>query len=148
MSILISRQGKTSKKNWRTCRSHVIRVNSKYYLATPSNFRALIVDIARNPGLLGYYFKNQVCKIGIPRLHYNACGDFTLMAKEDWDAMRGYPELEIFSLHIDSLFLMSAYDSGFRERELKPPQEIYHIEHSIGTGITPGRRPENFVPAT
>jgi len=121
------------------CRTHVIRVNSKYYLASPSNFKALVVDIAHNPALLGYYFKNLIYKLRIPRLHYNACGDFTLMAKQDWDALRGYPELEIFSLQIDSLFLMSAYYSGFHEQVLKPPQEIYHIEHSLGTGITPGQ---------
>jgi hypothetical protein len=130
--------GKTIGEKLEYCRTHVIRVNSKYYLASASNLKALIVDIAHNPALLGYYFKNLIYKLRIPRLHYNACGDFTLMAKEDWEMLRGYPELEIFSLHIDSLFLMCADYSGFHEQVWKPPQEIYHIEHSIGTGITPG----------
>jgi hypothetical protein len=131
--------GKSIEEKLDFCRTHVIRVNSKYYLASASNFKALIVDIAHNPALLGYYFKNLFYKLKIPRLHYNACGDFTLMAREDWEMLKGYPELEIFSLHIDSLFLMSAYYSGFHELIWEPPMEIYHIEHSIGTGITPGR---------
>lgn len=121
------------------CRTHVIRVNSRYYLASASNFKALAVDIARNPALLGYYFKNLIHKLRIPRLHYNACGDFTLMAKEDWEALKGYPELEMYSLHIDSLFLMAASYSGRREYAFHHPLEVYHIEHSIGSGITPGQ---------
>ena len=120
------------------CRDHIIRINSRYYVASIANLKALFTDIAHNPTLLGYYFKNLLYKLRIPRLHYNACGDFTLMAKEDWDALRGYPELEIFSLHIDSLFLMLAYFSGYTERALSAPHEIYHIEHSLGSGITPG----------
>ncbi len=120
------------------CRAHVIRINSRYYLGTAANFKALVVDIAHNPALLGYYFKNLFYKLKIPRLHYNACGDFSLMAKEDWDMLRGYPELEMYSLHIDSLLLMIASYSGLREYSLQRPQEIYHIEHSIGSGITPG----------
>jgi hypothetical protein len=121
------------------CRTHVIRVNSRYYLASVSNFKALVIDIAHNPALLGYYFKNLIYKLKIPRLHYNACGDFTLMAKEDWESLRGYPELEMYSLHIDSLFLMAASNSGRHEHAFRPPQVVYHIEHSIGSGITPGQ---------
>jgi hypothetical protein len=120
------------------CRNHVVRVNSKYYLASASNFKALIVDIAHNPALMGYYFKNLIYKMKIPRLHYNACGDFTLMAKVNWMMLGGYPELEMYSLHIDSLLLMMASYADLREYTLHPPQEIYHIEHSIGSGITPG----------
>lgn len=120
------------------CRNHVIRVNGKYYFLTGSNLTALFQDIIRSPGLIGYYLKNSIYKTKIPRLHYNACGDFTLMAKEHWENLHGYPELEMFSLHIDSLFLISASYSGLNEEILRSPKEIYHIEHSIGSGITPG----------
>jgi len=120
------------------CRSHVIRINSRYFLSSGGNIRALAMDVARNPSLLGYYLKNLVYKLKIPRLHYNACGDFTLLAKEDWEALRGYPELGMYSLHIDSLFLMAASFSGLRERVLRSPCEVYHLEHAIGSGITPG----------
>ncbi|MDF1664085.1 MAG: hypothetical protein P1V97_20115, partial [Planctomycetota bacterium] len=38
-----------------------------------------------------------------PRLlHTNACGDFTMLSKEKWLAILGYPELEMYSMHIDS----------------------------------------------
>ena len=121
------------------CRSHVIRINSRYFLSNIENLRALMIDIVKNPVLLGYYFKNLIYKLKIPRLHYNACGDFTLLAKNDWEALRGYPELEMYSLHIDSLFLMAASGSTLCEQVLHGPQEIYHIEHRIGSGITPGQ---------
>src|SRR5262249_12417724 len=33
-------------------------------------------------------------------LHTNACGDFTLLAREDWARLRGYAEWPIFSWHL------------------------------------------------
>jgi hypothetical protein len=66
----------------------------------------------------------------VPRLHTNACGDFTLLSREDWFKLRGYPELEIFSWHIDSLFLYQASSAGMEEVTL--PMPIYHIEHTSG----------------
>lgn len=71
------------------------------------------------------------------RLHTNACGDFTLLAAERWAALRGHPELEMFSMHLDSLFCYMAHHSGVRERVLSDPMRIYHIEHGIGSGFTP-----------
>jgi len=67
-----------------------------------------------------------------PRLHTNGCGDFTLMAREHWNALRGYPELEIFSFNLDSVLLHMAYQHGLREKVLRDPMRIYHIEHSSG----------------
>ncbi len=71
------------------------------------------------------------------RLHTNACGDFTLMAREHWFAVRGYPEFEMYSMHLDSLLCHAAYYAGAREQILNDPMRIYHIEHSIGSGFTP-----------
>jgi hypothetical protein len=67
------------------------------------------------------------------RPHTNACGDFTLLAREDWLALRGYPELEMYSLHIDSLLLYMSRHAGMRERVLADP--VFHMEH--GTGFKP-----------
>lgn len=64
------------------------------------------------------------------RLHTNACGDFTIMDKEDWFGLRGYPELEVFSFHIDSLLCYMAYHSGIKEKVLR--YKIFHIEHTAG----------------
>jgi hypothetical protein len=121
------------------CQTHIIRINSRYYLSSLSNIKSVFYDLVKNPAILAYYGKNFFYKLKIPRLHYNACGDFTLMAKKDWDALRGYPELEMFSLNIDSLFLIAAYFSGFEESAWRPPLVTYHIEHSIGSGISPGQ---------
>ena len=63
-------------------------------------------------------------------LYTNACGDFTLMSKDDWSRIRGYAEFEMFSLHIDSLLLYSAHYSGIKEVSL--PDPIFHMDHSLG----------------
>ena len=66
------------------------------------------------------------------RLHTNASGDFTLMAKEAWQALRGYPELPLHGMHIDSLICYMAYYLPLREVVLPDPMRIYHIEHESG----------------
>src|SRR5262249_33856914 len=38
------------------------------------------------------------------RLHTNACGDFTLLSRENWFRFAGYPEWVMYSWHIDSVF--------------------------------------------
>jgi hypothetical protein len=73
----------------------------------------------------------------LPRLHTNACGDFMLMAREHWFEMCGYTELEIFSMHLDSLFLYAAHVAGLEEVVLPTNMRAYHIEHSAGSGWTP-----------
>ena len=70
-----------------------------------------------------------------PPLHINACGDFTLMAKEDWFSLGGYVELEMHSFHLDSILCHAAQLAGLRERVLEDPMRLYHIEH--GGGWTP-----------
>jgi hypothetical protein len=72
-----------------------------------------------------------------PLLHLNACGDFTLMSRELWFDVRGYAELDQFSMHLDSLLCYMAHYSGTREEMLREPMRIYHIEHGIGSGWTP-----------
>ena len=64
------------------------------------------------------------------RLHTNACGDFTLLAKSDWDRLRGYAEWDIFSWHLDSLFLFVVHAAGIKQKVLAFP--LYHIEHCGG----------------
>lgn len=68
-------------------------------------------------------------------LHTNACGDFTLAHRDDWFETLGYPELDLFSFHLDSLWSFQAHFSGIREEVLEPPLAIFHIEH--GGGYTP-----------
>ena len=73
----------------------------------------------------------------LAKLHTNACGDFTLLSREGWDAITGYPEFEAFSFHIDSFGLAAGHYAGFGEVALLPPCVCFHIEHSLGSGWTP-----------
>ncbi len=144
------------------CKEHIIRINSRgktqilgkveesVFQAFQKRVQAL--SNARNAAILGkdillYFYsylynliyKNVVRPILYgPALHTNACGDFTLMAREHWLAMRGYPEFEMHSMHLDNLLCMEAHNSGAKELVLKDPMRIYHIEHAPGSGFTPG----------
>ncbi len=70
-------------------------------------------------------------------LHTNACGDFTLMARDHWFDVRGYPEFDMYSFNIDSVLCYAAHYGGAREETLTEPMRIYHIEHGLGSGWTP-----------
>ena len=70
-------------------------------------------------------------------LHLTACGDFTMLAREHWLDLRGYPEFDMFAMNIDSLFCWAAHYGGAKERVLKHPMRAYHIEHEMGSGWTP-----------
>jgi len=68
------------------------------------------------------------------QMHTNACGDFTLLARDDWFRLRGYPEWPIFSWHVDSIFLFAADANDIRQIVLGPRHRIFHIDHSVGSG--------------
>ncbi len=70
-------------------------------------------------------------------LHTNGCGDFTLLARERWFDLRAYPEFDLFSMNLDSVFCFAAHHGGAREEILTEPMRIYHIEHGTGSGWTP-----------
>jgi len=73
----------------------------------------------------------------VAHLHTNACGDFTLAAWERWLDLRGYPEFDMYSMNIDSVFCYAAHHGGAVEEVLRDPMRIYHIEHASGSGWTP-----------
>ncbi|MBL8799239.1 MAG: hypothetical protein JNM56_35460 [Planctomycetia bacterium] len=75
-------------------------------------------------------------------LHLGTAGDFTLMARAHWFAVRGYPQFAVFPLHVDTLLCYQAHHSGARETILQDPLRLYHIEHGFGTAwIGPGVSP-------
>lgn len=78
-------------------------------------------------------------------LHTNGCGDFTLMAREHWFDLRGYPEFDLFSMNLDSVLCYTAHHAGFREEILPDPMRIYHIEHQTGSGWTPDGQAQLFA---
>ena len=79
------------------------------------------------------------------QLHTNACGDFTLVSRDDWFRLRGYPEWPIFSWHIDSIFLFAADASDIRQIVLGPRYRIFHIDHSVGSGWSPEAATQLFA---
>jgi len=62
-------------------------------------------------------------------LHTNACGDFTLMAKANWMALRAYPEFPLRAMKLDGLLCYAAHYGGAREKVLESPFKIYHMDH-------------------
>ncbi len=94
-----------------------------------------------------FFRKSQVNRrlAVLQRLHTNACGDFTLLAREDWFRLRGYPEWPIFSWHIDSVFLCAASVNGMKQIALGPEYRTFHIDHSQGSGWSPAGAVQLFA---
>jgi hypothetical protein len=106
-------------------------VNSAVLLENAGGFpwaefsTADVPSVTAKPGTPFYY------------LNCNACGDFTLLHRDAWAVLRGYPEFEAYSLNIDSAFCIQAQAAEFLEISLLPPLVCYHIEHAPGSGWTP-----------
>lgn len=65
-------------------------------------------------------------------LDYEACGDFTLMHKDDWMAIEGYPELDLYSIHIDSMALNACVAKDIEQHIFEQDACTYHIHHTEG----------------
>jgi hypothetical protein len=65
-------------------------------------------------------------------LDLDACGDFTLMSKKNWIDIQGYPELEIYSIHIDSMGILAAAALNIKQVIFKGDECSYHMEHTGG----------------
>jgi hypothetical protein len=76
-------------------------------------------------------------------LHCWACGDFTLLAREDWFRLRGYPEWPMYSWHIDSMLMYAANAHDIRQVALGTRYRAYHIDH--GSGWSPAGERELFA---
>ncbi len=61
-----------------------------------------------------------------------ACGDFTLMHKDMWFKLKGYAELDLYSIHIDSLCLIAAKALGYEQVVFPSQACTYHIDHYNG----------------
>jgi hypothetical protein len=78
-------------------------------------------------------------------LHTNACGDFMLLAREDWTRLRGYPEWPIFSWHLDSAFMYAASAHDVSEVALDAKYRSYHLDHAQGSGWSPSGAAQLFA---
>lgn len=112
----------------------IIRELAKQELERGTIYRAFRYDVKRgtrslenvkeNLIRLNLSYKEELCT--------NACGDFQLLHRDDWFRLRGYYEVDLFSIHIDSLFEYHAYYNGCIEQIFNPPRVIYHVEHDGG----------------
>lgn len=63
-------------------------------------------------------------------LHTNACGDFTLMARERWHQIRGYAlDRTVLSLDVDSIAMHAAAAFGVKEVRWPADCRIYKPQH-------------------
>jgi hypothetical protein len=83
---------------------------------------------------LGFFLKKKYEKkiSSLEYLDFDACGDFTLMHREDWLKIQGYCEMDLYSLHVDSMALISAAAVGIRQEVFLPLACSYHIYHEDG----------------
>ncbi len=65
-------------------------------------------------------------------LDTNACGDFTLMHKDAWMDIQGYPELDLYSIHIDSMGVIAATARGYQQHLFPTEACTFHIDHYNG----------------
>lgn len=137
----------------RYCRNNVLRIHKRGRTVTlHSNSPGYITQRARQLGLrtwLGSISRrigNHLSGYSILNAHTNACGDFTLMSRERFHALRGYPEFPTWSMHIDSLLCFMALFSGLKEVVLKDPMRVYHIEHGMAWAmLSPEQKVSRFM---
>jgi hypothetical protein len=132
--------GMTPQQKLAYCESHVLR-KSEFggtfsYFSGQRNYINPILTPEKQE-LEDQQDRGEIPVTTKKRLHTNACGDFTMMHIDDWMRITGYPELEIYSMHIDSLGIHLASSAGIEEVCLEHPCVTYHIEHGLGSGWSP-----------
>lgn len=72
------------------------------------------------------------------RLDSFACGDFTLMSRQAWLEIEGYAELDLYSIHVDTLGLIAAASLGYRQHTFPKEACTFHVAHPLGwSSMTP-----------
>lgn len=122
----------------RYCEKNIIKRNGKnslypnFYDTTGIlfKFRLFIPLLKLLSKIKSLYAKSANDKL--VELDMDACGDFTLMSKKNWIDIQGYPELQIYSIHIDSMGIIAAAAANIKQVVFHPNECAYHIEHSDG----------------
>ena len=120
------------------CSKHILKRSGKHFRYTNFSdttglffkykaFQWLLPSLSKLKSLYASGVKDK-----FNELDFDACGDFTLMSKKDWLKIDGYPELEIYSIHIDSMGVISAAALGMTQVVFAPSACTYHIEHDGG----------------
>jgi hypothetical protein len=79
------------------------------------------------------------------RIDSFACGDFTLMSRQAWLDIEGYAELDLYSIHVDTLGLISAASFGYRQHTFPRAACTYHIDHPVGWSSMTAREKIRFL---
>lgn len=95
-------------------------------------FRYTWVAELLNSMLVGLWKKFHPEEFPHFTIDFMACGDFTLMSKEDWLRIDGYVELDMYSIHVDSMGLWSACALGMEQVIFPYEACVYHIDHENG----------------
>jgi hypothetical protein len=130
------------------CRRHILRVNTafgSYSERWSHGVRRRLLEalpVPPRPLARDTFDRDTLRRLGrrlmdrTPRArgarHKNGCGDFTLLSRQRWWHLRGYPEWEMYSMHLDSVLCHMACEDGAREVILQNPHRLYHIEHRAG----------------
>ena len=120
------------------CAQHVIRRQGRDMRYPNINVEALGLKDKRVPGWLldkaGLVLRQfwSPAERAFYELDSFACGDFTMMHRDAWHAVRGYLELDLYSLHVDSLGLVSAKALGYTQHVYPREACTYHIDHASG----------------
>src|SRR6266699_4930351 len=103
------------------------------------------IDLAR-------YRQAFISIFGLPQLHLNACGDFTLMTRKSWEELRGYPEWEVFSFHLEhsagwSLESQTTLFDRLKDAGIPVLSDVDALEvaHAIWSGRKHGRWRTNLA---
>lgn len=142
--IRMPREGPLHSFRYRWRRLREIRrhgLAASHNVATLDAFRPFLgrIDPVEKTwrGAVEHFLHKRQLAISLPKLHTMACGDFTLLSAGDWARLRGYPEFEAYSWHLDSLFLQLAARRGVAEVRLPHPAVLYHLEQTAGAAWTP-----------
>jgi len=116
---------------------HIIRTLGKntnilYLRNIPSFFHWFPNALKLLDRIWGIFVGKKQASVNVQSLDLFACGDFTLMSKTDWELIKGYVELDMYSIHIDSMGIMSAAAMGLEQVVFKPKEVVYHIDHADG----------------
>ncbi len=127
---LFSRNPSSASINSFILRNVIIPVKKSYSPNRIAFTRNLVIKLCNK--VVFIYQNSRFFKKKMNPLHTNACGDFTLLSIVDWNNLKGYPEWNIFSWHIDGALIFQANQNGLKEVVLSKRKVIYHIDHSSG----------------
>ncbi len=110
-------------------------------------FLFIFPSVARIANKLALRFRKWALKVDFPYfvIDFDTCGDFTLMSRKDWEDIEGYAELDMYSIHIDSMALWAALGMGKEQRLFPYEACIYHIYHEDGWSSNDAIRTIKFL---